>query len=92
MGQPQRIEPDPRDPENLQVWIYIRERSQVDMRSMESVEVPYVNPITGEMKTILEPVYKPHTTTNTETLRIYVVNNQVLGWKADHKQENTIEP
>lgn len=60
------------------------------MVAYDSKEVAYVDPITGEMKMIVEPDYKPKTKTRTELIQVFIVTDTVLGWKVDRKEERSV--
>ncbi len=86
LGEPQSIEPYDGDPERIQIWIYHITKTNTQFVGFNSKEVPWVDPITGELKMILEPEYQPKTTISTDTVQVYIINDKVLGWIVDRKK------
>lgn len=86
LGEPISIAPYEGDPERVQIWTYELKKSQIDMISMETQEVPYVDPFTGELTSIEEPVYIPQTTTYTDNIQVFIVDEKVLGWKVEQDE------
>lgn len=85
LGEPQLIEPYEGDPERIQIWTYHITKTNTQFVGFNSKEVPWVDPITGELKMILEPDYQPKTTISTDTVRVYIIDDKVLGWIVDRK-------
>jgi len=88
LGEPQSIEPFEGDPERIQIWTYHITKTDTNFVGFNSKEVPWVDPITGELKMILEPDYQPKTTIRTDTVRVYIMNDKVLSWKVDRKKRS----
>ncbi|MDQ8203895.1 hypothetical protein [Pelagicoccus sp. SDUM812003] len=85
-GEPDSIEPLERAPE-VSVWTYKKQRSVTELIGAESVEIPYIHPITGEEMTLEEPVFKPQTTTSTQIIKVFVVDEKILAWRVDSDSE-----
>ncbi len=90
MGEPTRVETVREQPLLLESWIYIRERSRTEMIDTGTIEVPYVNPITGEDGVMHEIVSDPQTTTQIDTITVYVSEGIVLSWKIQRKTDRDI--
>ncbi len=85
-GQPESVEPLEQAPE-IDVWTYKKERSVTNLIGADTVEIPYVHPITGEEMTLNEPVFQPQTTTQVQIVRVFIVNETILGWRVENEVE-----
>lgn len=86
LGEPGAVDPYPSDPDLVEVWTYERTRSTTEMVSTGVNEVPFVDPITGEQRMILDPIFAPETITKSETIEILVTGETVLAWKVKEKE------
>lgn len=90
MGNPSRIEVVREKPLRLEAWIYIREKSRTEMIDTGTIEVPYVHPLTGKDGVMHEIVSDPQTTTQIDTITVYVSEGIVLSWKIESKTDRDI--
>ena len=59
----------------------------VGSKPTELVHTPYVDPFTGEMGEILDPVYRPEYKDVRRKLRIYFLEDEVVGWSVEDYSE-----
>jgi len=87
-GEPLRIEAT-----GLQAtWTYERGRSTSTTQIAASTkEVPYVDPITGELLKIIEPDQSLETTTLIEELRLFWDNDQLIGWRTEFRRVRELQ-
>lgn len=82
MGEPISVESYEPDP-NVEIWNYDLTKSRTDMVGVDTEEIPYVDPITGVERTVTEAVYRPQTTTQSQLVKVFVVDDTVIGWKVE---------
>ena len=65
-----------------EIWVY-KTTSPGPTRQIAAAmqEVPFVDPITGEMRTIQEPVFKNELSTITETTELLFIKDLLVEWK-----------
>lgn len=82
LGKPKEVRPFVVDGVTSEVWVFER-RLQGKTRQVvvRMQEVPYVDPITGVMRMIQEPVHENETTTVIETIEVLMFSDVVAEWK-----------
>lgn len=87
-GEPKEVRPFVVDGVTSEVWVFERripgKTRQVVVRMQE---VPYVDPITGVMRMIQEPVNENETTTVIETTEVLMFSGVVAEWKKSFDSE-----
>lgn len=82
LGEPTKVKEMEVDGALLEVWVYdITRHSRVDMRQTDTIEVPYVHPLTGQHQMIEVPELMPEITKVIETTEIVFDNERVVTWK-----------
>ena len=67
--------------EQTQVWVYEETNQQIRAVQPETREVPYVDIVTGELKTRPEGVTNIETSSTTLITELYMVNGVLVGWR-----------
>ena len=83
VGRPDEIAPFPNDTgAQSEIWVYIRS-VPVAFREIVGGEriVPYVDPITGEMKEIREPIFRNETVHAEQRIELLMVEGLFVEWK-----------
>lgn len=81
-GQPKEKTNIERDELVFERWIYVEPfRSRVDMVASRMEEVPYIDPLTGESKTIQEPVFTQEMKHYELKSDILMFDGKVIEWK-----------
>jgi len=81
-GQPKEKTKIERDELVFERWIYVEPfRSRVDMVASRMEEVPYIDPLTGESKTIQEPVFTQEMKHYELKSDILMFDGKVIEWK-----------
>lgn len=82
LGEPKQVRPFVVNEVASEVWVFERripgKTRQVVARMQE---VPYVDPITGVMRMIQEPVHENETTTVIEITEVLMFSGVVAEWK-----------
>lgn len=91
LGAPGAIKPNSRPDVISDIWVYTRTISGPTRQvTAEMREVPFIDPLTGRMRSIQEPIYKTERTYFTETTELLMVNGLLTEWKqslsADHTE------
>lgn len=82
LGEPQERKRITREGVEAWIWIYQRTYSGPKRQVTTSMrEVPYVDPITGVMRMLQEPVYEIESTYITETTELLLHAGLLLEWK-----------
>jgi hypothetical protein len=90
LGAPSEIKPNSGQGITSEIWIYTRDISgPVRQVAAEMREIPYVDPITGIMRTIQEPVFKNQRTYSTETTELLMIDGHLTAWKQKRSAEST---
>jgi len=89
-GEPEQIQTVSEDPYVIEAWIYTRETTKMDIVDTGTIEIPYVHPITGQDGVRQEIVSTPQTTTQKDTIIVYVSHGLVRGWKIQTKLDRDI--
>lgn len=90
VGEPDERKPFRADEIAAEVWIYKR-RIPGAVRQVPSStrDVPYVDPLTGNMRMLQEPVYSNERTTFDETTELLLINGQLAEWKQWLRESRT---
>ncbi len=88
LGEPKEVRPFVVDGVTSEVWVFER-RLQGKTRQVVARmrEVPYVDPITGVMRMLQEPVQENETTTVIETIEVLMFSGIVAEWKKSFDSE-----
>jgi len=81
-GEPKEVRPFVVEGVTSEVWVFER-RLQGTTRQVVArmQEVPYVDPITGTMRMIQEPMHENETTTVIEITEVLMFSGVVTEWK-----------
>lgn len=86
LGEPADTRPVAAGEGKAEVWVYRTiVDSRVNMVPTSMREIPYVDPITGVMKTIQEPVYSQEQVSLTEELQLLWYDEWLVEWKRVRK-------
>ncbi len=92
LGNPNNISPFPAGELKGEVWTYrisVVKRTNFIAASME--EIPFVDPITGEMKMIKEPVLRPQYERFYQTLQFLMVQDRVTERRPAVEEERNFQ-
>ena len=88
LGRPDEVQKVDSGGSDIETWIYHRPLpARVETMAASMEKVPWVDPITGELKMIDEPVVTQQRIENTEILNIYVSGGELAGLYRTVKQE-----
>ncbi|MFP4282787.1 MAG: hypothetical protein ACLFR7_08585 [Opitutales bacterium] len=89
LGEPAEVVTitDPRI-EDGEEWVY-REKFErfLGMAATDTIEVAYVDPITGEMRTRMEMVMGEEREQIKRAIRLYIIDGVLLGWKVEDNSD-----
>ena len=81
LGQP--IEVRPMQSPGAEIWVYRRMTAEnVGMVPMKTEDIPYVDPFTGQQRTIQEPVYSQEVRMIEEELQLLLYEGKLASWKS----------
>ena len=87
LGEPTEVNPHTGSDRAEETWFY---RRQVGEHTGQKVtgtqELPYVDPMTGDARTMMEPVYTTYTAKVIEELTLYWKNGELVDWKARRRE------
>lgn len=84
MGDPAQSLPLESLGENGTEWQYkLFLTAYVGAKPVEMVRTPYIDPITGEQREILDPIYRPEHKDVRRLLHIYFLEDEVVGWTVE---------
>lgn len=90
LGPPSEIKPGSGQGITSEIWIYTRNVSgPVRQVAAETRDVPVVDPITGAMRSVPEPVYKNQRTYYTEKTELLMIDGRLVAWKQRRSAEST---
>jgi|GEM_PF-1588732 len=89
-GEPESIEPFGGAPEHVQIWTYTLTKTHTNLIGVDTIEVPFVDPITGEMRMLLETDLQPQMTIIENKIYVFVAYNKVLAWKVVRKKKTDL--
>ena len=93
LGEPAGIKPFKAEVPASEIWVYRRKISQQDREvPIGSQEIPRMNPLTGQMGTVNEPVYETQTLTVIETIELLMIEQRLIGWKYRRLTEPRLQP
>lgn len=91
-GNPVRIKRLKKEGVEAEIWYYKYNRlANVKEVATKTVDVPWVDPITGATKMMPEPVYSQQRTFVVETTELLLVNGQLASSKRYRDVEKTID-
>ena len=92
LGNPADIVPLKTPSGEVEKWIYRRRvDEQVDQKPTGTQDVPYVDPFTGQMRTIQEPTYSLVTTTVTEVVYVFWSDGELVNWNTVYRGDRAYE-
>src|SRR5690606_33105378 len=88
LGEPKEVRPYVVDGVASEIWVFER-RLQGRTRQVVARmrEVPYVDPITGVMRMIQEPMHENETTFVIEKMEVLMFSGAVAEWKKSFESE-----
>lgn len=91
-GEPAETRPSGATPTQATVWIYRQRRLINSTQKITGTENRlYVDPITGQERTVPEPVYTQVNDYADEELRLTWIDNQLLSWKRTRRGESDFD-
>lgn len=87
LGEPKQVTQIEHESGTIEVWSYELTRSQTSMVAYETQEIPFVNPLTGIQVMVSEPLYKAETTTVSDAIDVYLLEDHVIGWKVSREED-----
>lgn len=91
LGEPSRVKEREIDGNLLEVWAYDYTRQNyVELRQTGTREVPYIDPITGQMRMVPEPELMPEITRIIDTIEIFFDQERVVTWDQRRKQSRDL--
>jgi hypothetical protein len=89
LGEPVQVRPVQSPAGKAERWVYRRRGGQVvNLQQTSTQDVPFVDPITGETRTMAEPVYSHVTTTVIEETHLLWVNGRLETWETLRRGEH----
>lgn len=93
MGKPDEVRHQDADDMHVETWIYRRPLdTQVRSVAPTTVEVPWIDPITGQMRSITETVPAEERIEVTEELSIYLTNGLLADVRRAVRHDRRITP
>jgi hypothetical protein len=93
MGTPTSVETRVVDGVEIVVWTYERPRAtRVNLVAATMEEVPWVDPITGELRYLREPGATPERIRETEVITLFLASGQLAEVRRDTTQERSFSP
>lgn len=90
LGEPHEIKPFAAKGLISEIWIYQRSRPGKSRQVVARMqEIPYVDPLTGNMRTIQEPVYEHESTTINETFELLMFSGSLASWKQHQETDRS---
>jgi len=75
-----------------EIWVYQRKIvTGVDMVPTRTQDVPYVDPITGQMRTVQEPVYSRETRTSEQVLYLLLFQGRLTSLRINSQAKRDYE-
>jgi len=75
-----------------EIWVYQRKVvTGVDMVPTRTQDIPYVNPLTGEMSTVQEPVFSRETRTSEQVLYLLLFQGRLTSWRINSQAKRGYE-
>ncbi len=72
-------------------WVYRHLESRITGTSAAyTEEIPFVDPITQEMKTVARPVMVPETRDVHRIVHLYIIEGHLAGWKVVRREKHTL--
>ncbi len=91
LGAPAETRPMKSQEGPAEIWTYRRSRTVVNQVAASTEDMPYVDPFSGEMRTIQRPVYTNETRTVDEELQVLVFDGKVVTWKRASQTSRTYD-
>lgn len=90
LGPPAEVRP--MESPGAEIWVYRRNVvTGVDMVPTRTQDVPSVNPVTGEMRTVQEPVYSRETRTSEQVLYLLLFQGRLTSWRINSQAKRDYE-
>ena len=75
-----------------EIWVYRRMTARdVGMVPLKMEDIPYVDPATGQQRTIQEPVYSQEVRTVEEELQLLLYGGKLVSWKGRFLEARTYQ-
>jgi hypothetical protein len=90
LGPP--IDVRPMQSPGAEIWVYRRMTARdVGMVPLKMEDIPYVDPATGQQRTIQEPVYSQEVRTVEEELQLLLYEGKLVSWKGRFSEARTYQ-
>lgn len=90
LGEP--IQVRPMQSPGAEIWVYRRTAARdVRMVPLKMQDIPYVDPLTGQQRTIQEPVYSQEVRTVEEELNLLLYQGKLVSWKGRYLDARTYQ-
>ena len=86
LGEPSGTRPSRTSTAEADVWVYRHEERVVRQKATDLEAIPFVDPISGVMGSIQEPVYSQETTTLVHVLFVHWNGDALESWRTDASQ------
>lgn len=86
LGEPAGTRPARATSAEADVWIYRHEERVLRQKATDLETIPFVDPISGVMGSIQEPVYSQETTTFVHALYVHWDGDALESWRTDASQ------
>lgn len=90
MGEPMEVVPTDIYKGKGEAWIYKKIRTTTSQTASHTIDVLYIDPITGEEKIIKQPVAELQSTKHKFLTTLYVLDGKLIGWKQSTTTSNSI--
>lgn len=81
IGEPTSVKPTDPVSEDSEIWLYVKKYSHMEYKVTGVKETPYFDPITGESRPIIDPIYESESTRFIKITQFLVLDGKVAGWK-----------
>ncbi len=89
IGEPDSVRPyGNEEVEGVELWIYEQKDSDTEMVSTDMEERLYIDPITGEERTVFENIMSPEVTVRSTTTIFLIAEGAVRAWKVEREEDS----
>jgi hypothetical protein len=90
LGQPIKVRP--MQTSGAEIWVYRRMTArEVRMVPLKTEDIPYVDPLSGQERTIQEPVYSQEERTVEQELQLLLYEGKLMSWKSRFLEARTYQ-
>ncbi len=90
LGKPREVRP--MQTQGGEIWVYERTAgTDVDLVATRTEDQPYIDPISGQQRTVSSPVYSRELRTVTQELNLLIYEGKLVSWKASLRRERRFD-